>query len=472
MFAFFWIRIRNSNANPMTGSGSTTLKKQPQLALPTKLAVFHIRGILTQTRILGSICGITDLDPAPNPYSSVAFKMLTKPAGLKTCGSASGTIGIKGSKTETYLLCFTLCGGARRQPADPRPPQPPPCCRTATPPPLPRASGRSPASALPGIRIQNLFIVSPCGAAPGGRAGGPAPATAASMLPYSHTSTSAPASGRSPATELPGIRIQNLLIVSPCGAAPGGRAGGPAPATAASMLPYSHTSTSAPRIRPKPSNRTAWHERKCQQQGDFLKIFLCPLVTILYYSHSCVKMPTLFPLSRNSILFSSYTFILLIYLYFWRLKKKNFYSTFRLYFRQKIKQAIRKITFMLSPTSSAVFLRLNSARIRRRRLAKAVAAAGSCSCCKLSTRPSWPSSNNSWSLGSSCGSECFTTAPVRQNRRDETQSTYFLLEMKQSQCICPLSWSVHCNFTGDGKCNERGWACIPQPHQPRLILPS
>ncbi len=33
-----------------------------------------------------------------------------------------------------------------------------------------------------------------------------------------------------------------------------------------------------------------------------------------------------------------------------------------------------------------------------------------------------------------------------------------LLEMKQGQCICPLSWSVHCNFTVDGKCNERGWA--------------
>jgi hypothetical protein len=26
----------------------------------------------------------------------------------------------------------------------------------------------------------------------------------------------------------------------------------------------------------------------------------------------------------------------------------------------------------------------------------------------------------------------------------------FLLEMKQGWCICLLSWSVHCNFTGDG----------------------
>jgi hypothetical protein len=32
--------------------------------------------------------------------------------------------------------------------------------------------------------------------------------------------------------------------------------------------------------------------------------------------------------------------------------------------------------------------------------------------------------------------------------------------------------TAHCNFTGDGKCNERGWACTPHPHQPGLILPS
>jgi hypothetical protein len=44
----------------------------------------------------------------------------------------------------------------------------------------------------------------------------------------------------------------------------------------------------------------------------------------------------------------------------------------------------------------------------------------------------------------------------------------FLLEMKQGYCVCPLSpWSVHCNFTGDGKCNERGWACTPPPSPAR-----
>jgi hypothetical protein len=42
-----------------------------------------------------------------------------------------------------------------------------------------------------------------------------------------------------------------------------------------------------------------------------------------------------------------------------------------------------------------------------------------------------------------------------------TTEDIFLLEMKQGYCICPLSWSVHCNFTGEGKCKERGWACTP-----------
>ncbi len=49
---------------------------------------------------------------------------------------------------------------------------------------------------------------------------------------------------------------------------------------------------------------------------------------------------------------------------------------------------------------------------------------------------------------------------------------HILVEMKQGQCICPLSWSVHCNFTGEAKCYERGWACTPHPHQLGLILPS
>ncbi len=49
----------------------------------------------------------------------------------------------------------------------------------------------------------------------------------------------------------------------------------------------------------------------------------------------------------------------------------------------------------------------------------------------------------------------------------------FLLEMKNGQYICPLSRSVHFNFTGDSKCNEKVWACPPpHPHQPGLILPS
>ncbi len=49
---------------------------------------------------------------------------------------------------------------------------------------------------------------------------------------------------------------------------------------------------------------------------------------------------------------------------------------------------------------------------------------------------------------------------------------HIFLEMKQGKCVCPLSWSVHCNFTGDGKCKKRGWACTPHPHQPGPILHS
>ncbi len=51
-----------------------------------------------------------------------------------------------------------------------------------------------------------------------------------------------------------------------------------------------------------------------------------------------------------------------------------------------------------------------------------------------------------------------------------TTEYIFLPEMKQGYCICPPSWSVHCNFTGDAKCSEKGWACTPHPHQPGLIL--
>ncbi len=46
--------------------------------------------------------------------------------------------------------------------------------------------------------------------------------------------------------------------------------------------------------------------------------------------------------------------------------------------------------------------------------------------------------------------------------RDETGLVYL---------PSPLTWSVHCNFTGDGKCNERV-GVHPPPHQPGLILPS
>ncbi len=55
------------------------------------------------------------------------------------------------------------------------------------------------------------------------------------------------------------------------------------------------------------------------------------------------------------------------------------------------------------------------------------------------------------------------TAYILYTFTAQTSEYIFLLEMKQGFCVCPLSWSVHCNFTGDGICNERGWACTPQP---------
>jgi hypothetical protein len=45
------------------------------------------------------------------------------------------------------------------------------------------------------------------------------------------------------------------------------------------------------------------------------------------------------------------------------------------------------------------------------------------------------------------------------------------VKMKYRECICPLSWSVHCNFVRDGK--GVGVHCAPpHPHQPGLIFPS
>ncbi len=58
----------------------------------------------------------------------------------------------------------------------------------------------------------------------------------------------------------------------------------------------------------------------------------------------------------------------------------------------------------------------------------------------------------------------------RKVLKKHPQSTYFPRD--ETGCVCPLSWNEHCNFTGDGKCNERGWACNPHPHQPGPILPS
>ncbi len=53
----------------------------------------------------------------------------------------------------------------------------------------------------------------------------------------------------------------------------------------------------------------------------------------------------------------------------------------------------------------------------------------------------------------------------------ENHRVHILVEMKQGQCICPLSWSGHCNFTGEGKCSERGWPCTPPPSPARAYFP-
>jgi hypothetical protein len=74
---------------------------------------------------------------------------------------------------------------------------------------------------------------------------------------------------------------------------------------------------------------------------------------------------------------------------------------------------------------------------------------------------------NIWLAWSSC--HCWDKSGIVR----AANRVHILVEMKQGQCICPLSWSVHCNFTGEGKCKKRGWPCTPPPpYQPGLILPS
>ncbi len=52
--------------------------------------------------------------------------------------------------------------------------------------------------------------------------------------------------------------------------------------------------------------------------------------------------------------------------------------------------------------------------------------------------------------GKMCGKKTLDAANLEEVA---TIEYIFLLEMKQGYCVCPLSWSVHYNFTGDGKCN-------------------
>jgi hypothetical protein len=44
---------------------------------------------------------------------------------------------------------------------------------------------------------------------------------------------------------------------------------------------------------------------------------------------------------------------------------------------------------------------------------------------------------------------------------------HILIEMKQGECNLPTQLEhISCNFVRDGSYSERGWACIPHPHQP------
>jgi hypothetical protein len=58
-----------------------------------------------------------------------------------------------------------------------------------------------------------------------------------------------------------------------------------------------------------------------------------------------------------------------------------------------------------------------------------------------------------------------STKPIHYTFSSFMVSKYASYKIYKS---CPQSTY----FPRDGKCNKRGWACTPRPHQPGLILPS
>ncbi len=52
-----------------------------------------------------------------------------------------------------------------------------------------------------------------------------------------------------------------------------------------------------------------------------------------------------------------------------------------------------------------------------------------------------------------------------------TQSTYFCWSWNRVSVSAHSAGAYTATLPGDGKCNERGWACTPHPHQPGLIYP-
>ncbi len=50
-----------------------------------------------------------------------------------------------------------------------------------------------------------------------------------------------------------------------------------------------------------------------------------------------------------------------------------------------------------------------------------------------------------------------------EGRKRGTHTEYIGVEIKEGDCICPLSWGIKSNIVRDGKYNERGWTCNPPP---------
>ncbi len=62
--------------------------------------------------------------------------------------------------------------------------------------------------------------------------------------------------------------------------------------------------------------------------------------------------------------------------------------------------------------------------------------------------------------------------PYHDEFRSSHHRVHIFTRYETGLACLPTQLERTLQFTGDGKCNERGWACTPHPHQPGLILPS